>query len=898
MLKLDKIVKTYEGGGETVHALRGISVAFRESEFTSILGPSGCGKTTMLNIIGGLDRYNSGDLAINGKSTKEFVNADWDAYRNHNIGFIFQSYHLIPHLNVLQNVELALTLSGISKAERKEKAVAALEKVGLGNQIKKMPNQMSGGQMQRVSIARALVNDPDIILADEPTGALDSGTSVQIMELLAEISKTKLIIMVTHNAELAKRYSTRIISLLDGEIVGDTNPYLPVDEEVAEDEIAAASADTESETPQKGKQKRKIKVPKVRILGKKVREGRRTYMPFWTAIALSFKNLLTKKTRTILVAVAGSIGIIGVGLVFSIQNGFNAYINDLEQDALVGFPVIVAPITYNADVVGQYMEKYTENVTGSGDDSGSSSSGSGSTGQTYVAFPTDGNVIIKQKTQSVVSSDASSSSTGTNEIIDQMVSGMSEMVSKLTVTNVINDQFVNYCDTNISGKYATIQYVYDLEMHLASTKNGSVYWVKPSDVNWSELSGGNAYISNNYDTLAGRLPTSSNEVVVVLDKYNRISSNVIAALGLSTSAALKVNDLLVADDNPLKLATNDAYYEYVESENKYVVVSDAEKLAANYTDATNCTSLNVVGVLRIKKEADNEIIFSGLAYPNSLMQTAFSKARTSEIVAAQLANKNTIDVFTGKNFDGGTFVEKFLKISSTSTQYKARLRQLGYLTTPSLIYFYPSSFADKTKLKSEIDSYNEQLNEDKEAAWKEAVAAAPDLERESWEKLPAVVNSYSKIVYTDMAEMATDSVGSVINIISIVLVCFASISLVVSSLMIGIITYISVVERTKEIGILRSIGARRIDISNVFNAETILIGLTAGVLGVGITYLLSIPINLIIQKYAGISANIAALSPVYAIILIAVSVLLTFIAGLIPARVAAKKDPVEALRTE
>lgn len=843
MLVLKDIKKDYVVAGSPVPALRGVDIAFRESEFTSILGPSGCGKTTLLNIIGGLDRYTSGDLQINGKSTKEYKSSDWDAYRNKRIGFIFQSYNLIPHLDILHNVELALTLTGVSVKERRERAKAALEEVGLADKLKNKPNQLSGGQMQRVSIARALVNNPDIILADEPTGALDSNTSVQIMELLSSISKDKLVIMVTHNADLAKEYSTRTISLLDGLVVGDTNPY-----EI--EEAAAVTAGAESavaETTEKSGAKKF----KPRMLGKKIRQKKnKTSMSFFTALSLSMRNLFTKKVRTTITAIAGSIGIIGVGLVLAINNGFNAFITQMETETLSGFPITVMKYTYNADKVENIMNDFMGYAPGFT----TPTDPTDPDGNPLKPFPSDNTIISKGSESSALPSDMGAA--------DFMKTVM-EMMKEMVVMNKLTDEYFTHLE-NMDSDLGVTQLVYSINMHLLGKKaDNSVFLTTNEKLNFTELSGGRNYVEQQYELLDGSYPDGAFEAVVVVDKYNRISSDVLNALGIDPKRTdIRISDLM---NSNLKLIDNNGFYVKDEAKNTFKAKESDEELTALYSDAVNAHPIKITGVLRVKKNSTSDVIKSGIAYPNELITAAFNRAKASDIAVAQLESES-IDVLTGKRF---TVDFPFSLLGFTAQDmYNDALAAFGAVEIPEAAFIYPYGFSEKNAIKSYLSEYNNNK---------------PISQR---------------IEYTDMAETATEMARQIIDIVTIVLSCFAGIALVVSTVMISIITYVSVVERTKEIGILRSIGARKIDIGNVFNAETVIIGLTAGALGVAVTYLLSIPVNLIIQHYAGVDANIAALNPLNAILLIGVSTFLTFIAGLIPAFLASKKDPVVALRTD
>lgn len=806
MLKLTDITKDYKAGDGVVHALKGINLEFRRKEFVSILGHSGCGKTTLLNIIGGLDRYTSGDLSVDGISTKQFKDVDWDAYRNIRIGFVFQSYNLIQHLSILDNVAMALTLSGVSLQERKRRAEQALRTVGLEEQLKKLPNQLSGGQMQRVSIARALVNNPEIILADEPTGALDSTTSVQVMDLLKEISKTKLVIMVTHNNELAEQYSTRIVSIKDGEIVGDTMPYDSAAE--GDDEVARAENNVAMQASAKEK-KKKLK---------------KTSMSFLTAIKLSFKNLMTKKGRTVMTSIAGSIGIIGVSLVLAISNGFTNYVNDLQQTVLAGYPVQIAQETFDTNVL---MQMFLGGTSGN---------------KNKPQYP-DSDFIYQYN--------------------------VSDMINSATIKNDFDSEYVDYVSKVVDNGWASsVTYNYGMRTTVVgSVKNssGKISYAKvnpgnsmdmssiltpTANIGWSQMIGDEEFILSQYDLIEGTFPQNKNQVVLVVDSYNQANVNVLLGLGFSTTEKeIKLSD--VVGRKLRVIANDDLYYEengkYVEKEEK----SEYEQLYNAPASETNI-EVEVTGVLRPKEGTVLALLSSGINYTRDLTQYLLDVNSRSQVVEAQ-KNSPEVNVITGASF-------------TKESTYQKAMQKLGGDDTPVGLNIYPKNFEAKGSILSYLDSWN-NTNPDK------------------------------KVVYVDMSEMATSMLNEIIRIISIVLVCFAAISLVVSSVMIGIITYVSVVERTKEIGILRSLGARKIDISNVFNAETFIIGLLAGVIGIIITYILSIPVNLIIKSLSGIG-TLCMLSPWHALLMIVISVVLTLIAGLIPSSVAAKRDPVVALRTE
>ncbi len=836
MLELTNITKDYVSGDTTVKALKGVSIKFRKNEFVSILGQSGCGKTTLLNIIGGLDRYTDGDLSIDDISTKKYKDKDWDTYRNNRIGFVFQSYNLIPHQTVLSNVELALTLSGVSKSERRKRAMEVLEKVGLGDQIHKKPNQMSGGQMQRVAIARALVNNPDILLADEPTGALDSATSIQIMNILKDISKDKLIIMVTHNPELADKYSSRIIRLLDGKVVDDTNPY---NGKECDDDKATDKQDSKNnKSEETGKKAKKAKKQK-------------TSMSFATALSLSLNNLMTKKARTILTAFAGSIGIIGIALILSLSHGMRSYIHRVEQDTLSGYPLTIQKTAVDySSFLGMGEEKKIEDKQ---------------PGRIYSN------------------------------------SMMSDMINKMLTSVTVNDlkSFMSYIESDESGiKDLTndIQYSYDVDLNIykADTSKG-IFKVNPSTVfeslgmdqmtqggsmsmmgntdAWSEMIDNEELIKSQYDILDGRLPQEYNEVVLVVDKDDMISEYSLYALGLIDISQLQKVFAQMQMGNVPEENLNDeqvsfTYDELLNQSFKLVVNTDVYVKDGNgYRDMSsdeefmkqllaNSVDIKIVGILKPNGDASNASITTNVAYTNKLTQYLINTVNDSDIVKEQLANP-AVDVFTGEPFG--------------ENSYEANLTKLGVanLEDPASINIYPKDFKSKEKIVDIIDEYNAKLK----AEGKE------------------------EIEYTDYVGLMMSSVSTIINAISYVLIAFVAISLVVSSIMIGIITYISVLERTKEIGILRSIGASKKDVSRVFNAETVIVGFVAGMIGIIITLLLNIPINIIIKNITDIS-GMSKLPVSGGVALVVISIILTFIAGLIPARVASKKDPVIALRTE
>ena len=897
MLQLKNIVKDYAAGDQAVHALKGVSINFRSNEFVSILGHSGCGKTTLLNIIGGLDKYTSGDLVIKGKSTKEYKDKDWDAYRNHSVGFVFQSYNLIMHQSVLQNVELALTLSGVSKSERRKRAKEVLEKVGLGNQIHKKPNQMSGGQMQRVAIARALINDPEILLADEPTGALDTETSVQIMDLLKDIAKDRLVIMVTHNPELAEKYSTRIIKLLDGEVKDDTMPYSDGD---------AAAEEYEIEDKKTAKHRR---------------------MSYFTALNLSFNNLLTKKGRTILTAFAGSIGIIGIALILSLSDGFRNYIKSVEEDTLSTYPL---EITDESIDMTSMMSMMLGNTKSSSEEH-------------------DMDKIYSN-----------------NFIGDYM----NTMLGEVKVNDMISfkDYIENGDGAKIKDYTSDIMYTYGITINAykSDTEDG-IYQVNPSTVFdsigfgsmsemsslgmtantsdvWSEMISNQELLESQYDVVAGKWPESYDEVVMVVTADNEITDYELYALGLRDiselqemmGAALKgesktFDNTSYTYDELLsltyKVIPSADFYQYDDKTGTYTDMSDdADYMKQKINDGLD---IKVVGIVRPNEEATVHSITTTIGYRHDLVEKLMDMSKESDIGKAQLDNPD-INVFTGYEF--GTDLDEAAKEEAEESSAEMMEQMgLGNMTEDELYEYMATLPADELKqfmqsMTQSADSVSQsmslsELKSAQDATYDDnletlGIAYEKDpkviriypIDFESKEKIIDVIEEYNDMVkangedekeisYTDMVGTMMSSVSTIINAISYVLMAFVAISLVVSSIMIGIITYISVLERTKEIGVLRSIGASKKDISRVFNAETIIIGFVAGMMGIIVTMLLNIPINMVIKHLAGLE-HVAKLPLYGGIILVVISVILTMIGGLIPARVASKKDPVEALRSE
>ncbi len=972
MLKLKDIKKDYLAGDSTVHALKGIDLAFREHEFVAILGHSGCGKTTLLNIIGGLDHYTSGDLIINGKSTKDFTDAEWDGYRNHSIGFVFQSYNLIPHQSVLANVELALTLSGVHPAERKRRAIEALEKVGLGDQLNKRPNQMSGGQMQRVAIARALVNDPDILLADEPTGALDSETSVQIMEILKEIAKNRLIIMVTHNPELADSYASRIIRLKDGLIVGDSMPY---QEETAE------PAD--------------------------LSRMKKTSMSFWTALSLSMNNLMTKKARTILTAFAGSIGIIGIALIMSLSNGINNYIDKVQKDTLSSYPITIQSERVDmsslmASMMGVQADKSERK---------------------HDRDAVYASTVLYDMMNAMISMEVETNNLQAfKAYIEDEGNGIAPYISSVQYSYDMN---MNILTEDVDGVIFKADAAEMLQRAITATYGGDysaffgTYGQMYSTINvWQEMLPGengetiNPILKEQYDLLYGRWPENYDETVLVVSDNNEISDLVLYALGLKSNSSIAedMQALTAAETMEVRLESW-TYEELCSKTFRFVYPADqfqydeetgayfdlsAEELGLR-TLYNNGLELKIVGIMRQNKDSSSGMMSGAIGYTHELVEYIAAHAEEKELVKKQLADREH-DAFNGLPFldredetltrtrktdAAAAYIEqatdeqkadiyvKFMSHPSSdyvqdlvdeqmgetsrddikqmileqfpeyagmidqmddemldtyigqmlgqqiseqyassmtemyenltpeelandfdllvleeedlvwiydnamppvysSSSYRDNLKKLGYvdLSSPSTINIYANSFENKDAISREIQKYNDSVAEE------------------------------DRISYTDLVALLMSSITTIINVISYVLIAFVAISLVVSSIMIGIITYISVLERTKEIGILRAIGASKRDVSRVFNAETVIIGFTAGAIGILLTVLLNIPINLIVHDLTDIHSLNSSLPPEGGAALVLISMFLTFIAGLIPAGIAAKKDPVEALRTD
>ena len=867
MLKLKNIKKTYVSGDEKVEALKGINIEFRKSEFVSILGQSGCGKTTLLNIIGGLDRYTSGDLIINGKSTKDFKDRDWDAYRNYSVGFVFQSYNLIGHQTVLSNVELALTISGVSRKERKQRAIKALEEVGLKEQIHKKPNQLSGGQMQRVAIARALVNNPDIILADEPTGALDTKTSVQVMEILKKISKDKLIIMVTHNPELAEKYSSRIIKILDGKITDDSDPIEHQKEEKNEDT-----------------------------------KKRRTSMKFLTALRLSLNNLMTKKGRTILTSFAGSIGIIGIALILEISTGVQNYINKVEEDTLSSYPITIEKSTVDMSSLMQSMAGNDTDNTENKEE-----------GKAYSAdIMNDMITTLSNKKQS----------NNLKELKKYLDEGNNEITKNSNSIKYGYDLNINLYRANTDNEIvrvnpSTVMNAFGMGDMIEAQNNSAMSSVFGSSMMTNtdvcfEMLDNQQLLESQYDLVKGSWPKQYNEVVLVLKEDGSIDDYTLYSLGLKDQSELK--DKWKAVENGEKLdenqeSTSYSYDDLLNLQFKLLLNSDYYQkqngLWVNKEDddnylkekINNAETVKVVGIIKQNEQsALSTSVTSGIGYTKQLKEYVVEKSNDAQIVKEQKENKD-VNVFSGLKFptdeDTSTMenltTEQRMAMSKLSSEeiaqmmetysankdasYEKNIQKLGAvdIDTPTSISIYPKDFEAKDKISSAIEEYNQKQRDDGKEE--------------------------NTISYTDIVGTMMKSVSQIINTISYMLIAFVAISLIVSSIMIGIITYISVLERTKEIGILRAIGASKKDISRVFNAETLIIGLISGLIGIGITVLLTLPINSMIYAVTGVKV-VTAVPFKAGVVLVLISMFLTIIAGLIPAKIASKKDPVIALRTE
>ena len=773
MLEIKHIKKSYKTGDFVQKALNDVSIQFRQNEFVAILGPSGSGKTTLLNVLGGLDHYDSGDLIINGKSTKNFKAADWDAYRNNSVGFIFQSYNLIGHISIQDNVEMALTLSNVKKKKRRKRAREALKSVGLLEHAHKRPNQLSGGQMQRVAIARSLVNNPDIILADEPTGALDSNTSKQIMDLIQKIASDKLVIMVTHNQDLAYQYATRVIEVKDGKVVSDSNPLTKEEQE---------------------EEQYKLK---------------KTKMSFMEALYLSFNNIMTKKGRTLITAFASSIGIIGIALILSLSNGFDLQIDKFERGILSAMPIMISKQSMDLDeeslvqLTGEEQEKYPDKQT----------------------------VIPKDNA-----------------------------LESLVHQNKINDDYIDYIENISSDLVYGVSYTKMTALNVLTEHDGKVSVADTQDISFSALPKSldentpNAAMEAYYDILAGTLPQKKEDIVLIVDASNRVNTEILQLLGFDTMDEIPFDEII---GKTIKVALNDDFY--VKMGDYFVRNPDLQSVY------DNSITLTVSGILRMKEDFPSYVSSASLCYTNELLDEVTAANNESEIVKAQQASD--VNVLTGMPFSDSTGNPSSLSSTGMTMTKDTVLGYLGADQTPYMIYLFPKDFERKDELLEYLDAYNDDKEDD------------------------------DKVIYMDQAELISSMSSSIMSAVTIVLIAFSSISLIVSSIMIGIITYISVLERTKEIGILRALGARKKDISRVFNAETFIIGITSGLIGIGIALILTIPTNQIIYNLTELE-NVAILNPLHALILILVSMTLTMIGGFIPARIAAKKDPVEALRTE
>ncbi len=982
MLKLCNITKIYSAGSGDVEALKGIDLSFRKNEFVSVLGQSGCGKTTLLNIIGGLDRFTTGDLIINGRSTKEFEDNDWDAYRNHSVGFVFQNYNLISHQTVLANVELALTLSGVSRAERRRRAEEALSRVGLDDQKNKRPNQLSGGQMQRVAIARALVNNPEIILADEPTGALDSETSVQIMELLREVAKDHLVIMVTHNPDLAEKYSTRIIKLLDGRVISDTDPY-------------ESTTSLKEDSVKKSKRQRK-------------RENRYTSMSFLTAISLSLNNLMTKKGRTTMVSFAGSIGIIGIALILSLSNGIQLYINSVQEHTLSSYPISLEAETMDMNSAVSAMLEQESKVP------------------EHELDKVYSNPIMYKLMNSM-----SSSSIQKNDLVSfkkYLEDNKEAMQEYLTAVQYTYDVDFNVYIKNDEGITVTDLEALFRTLYGDNMMDAGSSFMGSADITlWQQMLAGengeyvNDLLKEQFDVIHGSWPDEYNEVVVIVDSNNEVSDLALYSLGIkSEEDMMEIFDKMTAGEE-----INDEYkswsYEDICSR-VYKVIPDAEYYqksaeSGTYTDISgsdaglsylydNAVELKVSGIIRPNAEVSATMLQSGIGYTGALIEELIDRVEKTDAVNAQKKNP-AVDIFTGLEFKPSDYTEPDNSekatmakeyIASLKTKEKATLA-LEILSTPDesvissqveqtlsgmdraaveamILQSYTSQMnMDEDKVKGYISGMDDetlfaavreaiakQAREEYTAKTKEQLSLMPPetlcatfdaaVQSFSEEKLadvydnnlpakysestyeenmtilgvtntdtPAGINLFAasfenkdkisdmiseynesvgeekEITYTDYVGLIMSSVTTIINVISYVLIAFVAISLVVSSIMIGIITYISVLERTREIGVLRAIGASKSDITHVFNAESMIIGFVSGMLGIGITLLLTIPINIIVRSLTGVNVY-AALPPIAGVMLVIICVLLNAIAGLLPSLMAAKKDPVVALRSE
>ena len=851
MLQLINVCKSYTTADFTQTALDHVSVAFRDNEFVAVLGPSGSGKTTMLNIIGGLDHYDGGNLLIDGVSTSDYKDRDWDAYRNNRIGFVFQAYNLIPHQTILENVELALTLSGVSRVERRQRAIEALGRVGLAEHVSKKPSQLSGGQMQRVAIARALINDPEILLADEPTGALDSKTSVQIMDLLTEIADDRLVIMVTHNPELAQRYATRIVTLADGVIRDDTRPFDPAAEN----------------SPRRA-----------------AKQARRTSMSFLTALSLSFKNLLTKKGRTLMTAFAGSIGIIGIAAILSLANGVNSYIANVEEETLSEYPL---------QIQDQGFDMTSMMGLGSGSDGSSSEKAQDDASDDDSGKPVHESKMIASTFDSIGSNDLAS----LKKYLDSGESGVEPYVSSIEYGYSVTPQIFSSDTSGGAHQVNPDKSFASIGLGSSTASNGIMSSMMSTNI-FYKLPDNMGMVEGQYDVMAGHWPENYDEIVLVLTPGGSVSDFMLYSMGLRDHAELESMVRAFANEEAVNAPSDSLSFSYddlmgvtfklvnaadfYQRDNEYGVWKDKsgdDAYMGNLVD--NGETLKIAGVVKPKEGAKITSLQTGLYYPSSLVNHLIDQAGNTQIVQDQKANPAT-NVITGKSFadafqmnmDENELAELMASLMSTEqSSYDNNMKKLGWAdyAKPASIDIYPKDFPSKQNVIDILDNYNDRMESNGEEG---------------------------KVVsYTDIVGALMSSVTTIVNMISYVLVAFVAISLVVSSIMIGVITYISVLERKKEIGILRSIGASKGDISRVFNAETIIVGFTAGVIGIGLTALACIPANAIVYSLFDVR-NVAILPWQAAVVLVGISVLLTFLAGLIPSSAASRKDPVEALRSE
>jgi putative ABC transport system permease protein len=797
MLQLQNIIKDYGSGDNIVHALKGINLSFRNNEFVSILGPSGCGKTTMLNIIGGLDRYSAGDLLINGKSTKDYTDYDWDTYRNKTIGFVFQTYNLIPHLTIQENVEMALSLAGISKAERRKRASEALTSVGLADKLKKKPSELSGGQMQRVAIARALVNNPSVVLADEPTGALDTDTGLQVMEVLKKVAQDRLVIMVTHNPQLAETYSTRIIKILDGKITDDSHPLSEEEVKMLE-EKDQANLQAIAALPKEEKKKL----------------DRQSRMSLATAFSLSYHNLLTKKKRSFITAFACSIGVIGMTVILSVSSGMQSYVDTtMAESAYANY----VTISTNYVDLSQVM------------------SAVGNTSSSSPEYPEN--------------------TTGVTPYTPTSIS---------VVKQNLNQDYLNYVDSVTADKVVAVDYTYGVNVNALLKNSSGVYQFSSTSV-WSQILNNEEYIGTQYETLYGSgIPTSANEATLVVDKYNRLSTTTLAALGITYSSDMSEIPYEDIVGKEFKVIVNDDFYSknakglYDPLKNS----SSQSSLQSAY-ESSKSIDVKIVSVVRRLKDASNDWIGEGLGYTAALSKQLMAADRDSEVAKAQVASTKTSVI------DGSTFLDTpragfFTLYGST---YESALAALGYLQTPTTISIYPLSFNAKSEIKADLDQWNEDHPE-------------------------------QIVKYNDISSYITQSLDSIINIITYVLVAFSAVSLVISSIMIALIIYASVIERTKEIGVYRALGARKKDIARIFESEASILGALSGALALAFALIDDLIINAVIRGLASVTTSIAVITPVIGLSMMALAIALPLIASLIPASIAAKKDPVVALRTE